>query len=487
MTTTFPDGFLWGAATAANQVEGGYDQGGKGMSCFDVVPFFEKDERPGRRLQTTDVDATEFDRFKDGSAPGNFPKRRGVDFYHHYVEDIRLFAELGLKVFRLSISWPRIFPTGFEAEPNQAGLDFYHRVFAECARYGIEPLVTMSHYEMPVEVVDRLNGWESRETIDLFVKYGTTILDEFHDEVKYWVVFNELNMTVFSPYIGAGILEERMTSANLATAQFTALHHQFVAAARITRHGRTVRPDIRFGCMIARLENYAATCAPQDQFTALRDDQLNTYFLDVSVRGSYPRYMKRVFAEREVELEISSEDAAVIRENTADFIGFSYYCTYVARHDPSGQRVSGNLVDSEPNPHVPTTEWNWPIDPLGLRITLNRLYDRYQVPLFVLENGLGAMDQGPDEDGIVHDPYRIDYLRQHIAAMGEAIGDGVEILGYTPWTAIDLVSCGTNEMRKRYGFIYVDADDYGNGTYRRFKKDSFAWYRKVIASNGAEL
>lgn len=487
MTTHFPEGFLWGAATAANQVEGGFRAGGKGISSFDVVPYYPAEERPELTVLTSDVTAAAFDAFKYGTAPGNFPKRRGVDFYHRYVDDIRLFAELGLKVYRLSIAWPRIFPTGFEEAPNPAGLEFYRRVFAECRRHGIEPLVTMSHYEMPVDIVDRLNGWESRETIDLFVTYGKALIDAFSDDVKWWIPFNELNMSVFSPYTGAGILTERIRSADVTTATYTALHHQFVAAARVLEYGRAASPDARFGCMIARLENYAATCDPRDQFAALRDDQLNTFFLDVSVRGTYPGHMRRFFADNAIAVEITPEDRRVLAENTADFIAFSYYCTYVAKHDPSGTRVSGNLVDAEPNPYVPVSEWNWPIDPLGLRITLNRLYDRYQVPLFVAENGLGAIDDGPGEDGIVRDPYRIDYLSQHIAAMGEAIADGVEVLGYTVWTAIDVVSCGTNELRKRYGFVYVDADDEGNGSYDRYLKQSFSWYQRVIATNGGHL
>ncbi|WP_158373219.1 glycoside hydrolase family 1 protein [Cellulosimicrobium cellulans] len=487
MTHTFPEEFLWGAATAANQVEGGYDEGGKGLSSFDVVPFYPREDRPGLTVLTSDVTAEDFDRFKDGTAAGNFPKRRGSDLFHRYAEDIALFGELGLRVYRMSISWPRIYPTGFEAEPNRAGLDFYHRVFAECRKHGIEPLVTMSHYEMPVAVVDELNGWESRETIDLFVTYATTLLDEFGDEVRYWIPFNESNMTVFSPYTGAGVLTERIRSADVGTATYAALHHQYVAAARVLHHGRRVAPGALFGCMIARLENYAATCDPRDQLAALRDDQLNCSFLDVQARGRYPGYLRRFFADNGIAVEITAEDERWIRENTADFIAFSYYCSYVAKHDPTGERVAGNLVDSEPNPYVPVTEWNWPVDPLGLQITLNRLYDRYQLPLFVTENGLGAVDDGPDECGVVHDPYRIAYLRDHIAAMGEAIRDGVEVMGYTAWTAIDLVSCGTNEMSKRYGFVYVDADDSGAGSYARYKKDSFDWYRRVIASNGADL
>lgn len=486
MITGFPNDFLWGAATAANQVEGGYNEGGKGLSSFDVVPFYEPENRKNLKVLTSDVSEEDFIKYKTGGAEGNFPKRRGSDFYHQYKEDIQLFGELGLKVYRLSISWARIFPDGLSVEPNKEGLEFYKNVFSQCKKYGMEPLVTMSHYEIPVDIVDQFNGWESKETIHHFARYANVILNEFKNDVTYWIIFNELNMTVFSPYTGAGILQERIVSKNIETAKYKAIHHQFLAAAKVTSIARSINPGFKIGCMIARLENYAATCRPEDQFSALQDDQLNCFFLDVSVRGKYPGYMTRFFAEHDIEFEITEEEKRLLASNTSDFISFSFYNTYVAKYDDTGTRVSGNLVDSEPNPYLKTTEWNWPIDPLGFRITLNRLYDKYQVPLFVAENGLGANDK-LEESGAVHDTYRIEYLREHIAAMKEAVKDGVEIFGYTVWTAIDLVSCGTNEMSKRYGFIYVDADNYGNGSYKRFKKDSFAWYQKVIKSNGELL
>lgn len=486
MRTGFPKDFLWGAATAANQVEGGYNEGGKGLSSFDVVPYYEVADRKHLTVLTTDVTEADFDKYKTGQVKGNFPKRRGSDFYHRYKEDIKLFGELGLKVYRFSISWARIFPNGLDEEPNKEGLEFYRNVFAECRKYNIEPLVTMSHYEMPIDIVDQLNGWESKETIEHFTRYAKVILKEFKDDVIHWIIFNELNMTIFSPYTGAGILPERITSKNLETAKYKAIHHQFVAAAKVTEAARTINTDFKIGCMIARLENYAATCSPEDQFTALKDDQLNCFFLDVSVRGKYPNYMERFFAEQDIDFEITQEEQSLLAANTSDFISFSFYNTYVAKYDKTGKRVAGNLVDSEPNPYVKTTEWNWPIDPLGFRITLNRLYDKYQVPLFVAENGLGAIDK-LEADGLVHDPYRIAYLREHIQALKEAVKDGVDVFGYTVWTAIDLVSCGTNEMSKRYGFIYVDADNYGAGSYQRYKKDSFEWYQKVIESNGEIL
>ncbi len=482
---TFPKNFLWGAATAANQVEGGYNEGGKGLSSFDMVPFYEPEIRKDLDVLTSDISYEQLKEYKQSDKGINFPKRRGTDMYHHYQEDIRYFAEMGFKVYRLSIAWARIFPTGVEKEPNEAGLKFYEAIFDECLKYGIEPLVTMSHYEMPLYLVEKYNGWESHEVIAYFVHYAEVILERYKGKVKYWIPFNEMNMTVFSPYTGAGIFTENIETKNIETAKYQAIHHQFIASAKIKAIAKKTAPNAQIGCMIARLENYPATCAPQDVLSALKDDQLNCFFLDVFARGKYPNYMYRVFAENEVEFEITEEEERLLKENTVDFISFSYYMTYIARFDPTSQRNSGNLVDTEINPYLEKTEWNWTIDPIGLRITLNRLYDRYQLPLFVAENGLGATDQLVA--GKVHDDYRISYLKQHIEQIKEAVRDGVDVFGYTVWTAIDLVSCGTNEITKRYGFIYVDVDNYGKGTFKRYKKDSFEWYKRVIASNGEKL
>lgn len=478
----FPTAFLWGGATAANQVEGAFNEGGKGLSTFDIVPFVEKKDRVGIPL---DITLEQYERYSKTTELVNFPKRRGSQHYQQMKEDVALFAEMGYKVYRLSISWPRIFPTGVEAEPNEAGLQFYDALFDELIKYDIEPLVTMSHYEMPLALTERYNGWESRAVIALFLKYAKVVLERYQAKVKYWIPFNELNMMLTSAYTGGGVLVEKSPKHELAV-KYQASHYQLVAQAKTMELARQLIPNVQLGAMIARLETYAATAKPLDVLTAVQEDQLNFFYTDVSVRGAYPRYMTRFFKEQDITLDITAEDTKILSEQTADYVAFSYYMSYLAAHDESGEKTSGNLVDSMKNPYLALSEWDWPIDPVGLRITLNRMYDRYQKPLFIVENGLGATDVLTAE-GTVHDTYRIDYTKVHLQQIAEAIADGVEVMGYTNWGCIDLISCGTNEMSKRYGFIYVDADDYGNGSYKRYRKDSFYWYKQVIESNGEEL
>ncbi len=482
VVTHFPENFLWGGATAANQLEGAFDEGGKGLSVFDVIPFIPKEERKeGIGLSVpSQKDVAEALAGKIGD---NFPKRRGIDFYHHYKEDIALFAEMGFKTFRLSISWPRIFPNGDEQEPNEAGLAFYDHVFDECLKYGIEPLVTLSHYEMPLHLATEYGGWANRKVIAFFTKYCETVFTRYKEKVHYWLTFNEINVMAMSPFIGGGILKGYYK--NDKQAAFQGLHHQFVASAQATKLCHELIPDAVIGCMLARTEGYAETCNPDDVQAALTADQFNFFFTDVQVRGYYPNYMDRYFAENDIQIEMLPGDEEIIQLHTVDFLSFSYYMTTV-KSGKEKESDLGNFASGRINPYLETSDWGWQIDPKGLRITLNKFYDRYQIPLFIVENGLGAYDK-VEQDGTIHDNYRIDYLRQHIVQMKEAIKDGVELMGYTPWGCIDLISAGTNEMSKRYGFIYVDQDDYGKGTLNRSKKDSFEWYRKVIASNGEDL
>lgn len=478
----FPVDFLWGGATAANQVEGGYNEGGKGLSTFDIVPFVEPKDRDGIPL---DINKAQFEKYLETSDDINFPKRRGSDHYHRMEEDVKLFAEMGYKTYRLSISWPRIFPTGVEKEPNEEGLQFYDDLFDELLKYNIEPLVTMSHYEMPVYLTQHFNGWESRELIDLFTNYAEVLFTRFKDKVKYWIPFNELNMMLTSAYTGGGILPENSKRSEMEV-KYQGSHHQLVAQAKTIEIGRKINPNFQFGTMIARLETYSASPKPVDVLKSVQEDQLNFFYTDVSVRGTYPKFMYRYFEDNNIKIEITEEDKNILKANTADYVAFSYYMSYMAAFDPTGEKTSGNLVDSVKNPYLEVSDWDWPVDPIGLRITLNRMYDRYQLPLFIVENGLGAHDT-LTETGEVHDDYRIDYTRRHLVEVSEAIKDGVEVMGYTNWGCIDLISCGTNEMTKRYGFIYVDADNYGNGSYDRYKKDSFYWYQEVIKTNGSNL
>ncbi|MGC5772779.1 glycoside hydrolase family 1 protein [Paenibacillus pabuli] len=480
----FPAGFLWGGATAANQLEGAFDADGKGLSTSDMAPFVPKELRNGKDF-TFDVNSVELEEFLGGNTDVYFPKRNGVDFYHRYKEDITMFAEMGFKVLRISMAWTRIFPTGEEEVPNEAGLAFYDNVLDELLKHNIEPLVTISHYEMPVHLTQKYNGWEDRRLIDLYLKFANTLFDRYKDKVKYWITFNEMNMILTSLYTGGGILEDKIKGSKEQVA-YQATHHQFVASALAVKSGKEKMPNAQIGCMICRLETYAASSKPEDVLQTLKEDQMNLFYPEVQARGEYPSYMNRYFEENGIELVKEPEDDAIIKNNTVDFIAFSYYMTYIGKYDPNDNSNSGMLVSQVKNPHLEVTEWGWPIDPIGLRVALNRLYDRYRMPLFIVENGLGATDK-LEEDGSIHDTYRIDYLRRHIEQMREAVADGVDLMGFTSWGPIDIISCSTSEMGKRYGFIYVDQDNAGNGTLQRYRKDSFDWYKQVIESNGQIL
>ncbi len=479
MDKKFPDGFFWGGATAANQFEGAWDVDGRGPSVDDhfMGGSFEK---PREITLTIDPDKL-------------YPNHDGIDFYHHYEEDIALFAEMGFNMFRMSISWSRIYPTGMEDEPNEAGLAFYDKVFDCCKKHGIEPLVTLSHYEMPYALVEKYNGWESRELIDLFVKYCATVFDRYQDKVKYWLTFNEINCgtsemgALFETSMIRGF--EGPASEVVVTPQqcFQALHHQFVASGRVVRLAHEKYPQFKIGNMECFILSYAATCDPKDILANQAEmRRMNWYCGDVQVRGYYPSYAKRFWEENGISLNIADGDMEDIAEGKVDFYTFSYYMSNtVGTHDDQ-EMTQGNMTFGGKNPYLESTDWGWQIDPDGLRFALNEIYDRYQIPMMVVENGMGAKDE-VTEDGKIHDDYRIDYLKRHVNAMREAVMDGVDLVGYTWWGPIDLVSAGTGEMRKRYGFIYVDKHDDGTGTYRRLKKDSFYAYQKIIASNGADL
>ncbi|WP_144524460.1 glycoside hydrolase family 1 protein [Bacillus pumilus] len=480
----FSDDFLWGGATAANQIEGAYLEGGKGLSTSDFAAYKDPYEKGKVNNFTFDVSSAELKRYKEQPDEFDFPKRRGIDFYHRYEEDIALFAEMGFKVFRLSISWARIFPTGLEDKPNEEGLAFYDKVFDECAKYGIEPLVTMSHYEMPITLTEKYNGWMSRELVPLFEKYARSILERYKDKVKYWITFNEMNMNLNSLYTGAGILEDLVD--HKLQAAYQASHHQFIASALTVKAAKEIIPNVQIGCMINQIEAYAKTTKPEDQLQAVKSNQLNMFYPDVQARGEYPTYMVKYFADNDIKLDIEEQDEEILKEGIVDFVAISYYMSHVAEAREDAAELAGTFDSPIKNEHLELSQWDWPIDPMGLRISLIKLYDRYQKPLFVCENGLGARDT-LTQDGEIHDDYRIDYLKQHIEQMKEAVKEGVDLMGYTPWGCIDLISCGTSQMSKRYGLIYVDQDDRGNGTLNRYRKDSFYWYKHVIATNGEDL
>ncbi|ESV54569.1 6-phospho-beta-glucosidase [Streptococcus agalactiae LMG 14747] len=472
----FPDGFLWGGATAANQVEGAYDVDGRGLANVDVVPIGE-DRFPIIAGQKKMLD------FEDGYF---YPAKGSIDFYHRYKEDIALFAEMGFKTFRMSIGWTRIFPKGDELEPNEAGLQFYEDVFKELRKYDIEPLVTITHFDFPMYLIEEYGGWRNRKIIEFYERLCQIIFNRYKGLVKYWLTFNEINMILHAPFMGAGLYFEE--GENQEQVKYQAAHHELVASAIATKIAHEVDPENKVGCMLAAGQYYPNTAHPRDYWEAMQEDRENYFFIDVQARGEYPNYAKKKFERLGLDIEMTDEDLALLKEHTVDFVSFSYYSSRVASGDPEvNEKTQGNIFASIKNPYLDASEWGWQIDPLGLRITLNAIWDRYQKPMFIVENGLGAIDT-PDENDYVEDDYRIDYLRAHVETMNQAINeDGVELLGYTTWGPIDLVSAGTGEMKKRYGFIYVDRDNYGNGTLKRSKKKSFDWYKKVIASNGTDI
>jgi 6-phospho-beta-glucosidase len=469
--------FLWGGATAANQLEGAYLADGKGLSNVDVMPY---GHNRWRIMAGYGVSMTPND-------PAGYPSHEAIDFYHRYKEDIALFAEMGFKSFRMSIAWARIYPTGEENEPNEAGLKFYDNVFDELIKHGIEPVVTIDHFDVPLHLSQKYGSWRSRVMVDLFVKYATTLFKRYKGKVKYWMTFNEINILMHLPFMGAGIFFSE--GDNPKAIQYQAAHHLLVASAKVTKIAHEIDPKNQVGCMLAAGTTYPLTCEPNDVFLAQQRNRDNYFFIDVQSRGEYPSYVVK-FLEREgIQLHFEPGDLEVLKANPVDYIGFSYYSSRVASHaaDAAGDHTEANVFKTVKNPHLKSSEWGWQIDPLGLRVTMNDLYDRYQKPLFIVENGLGAVDT-PDKNGEIHDDYRIEYMREHIREMVNAVEqDGVDLLGYTMWGPIDLVSASTGEMKKRYGFIYVNKHDDGSGDLSRSRKKSFFWYKKVIASNGQDL
>lgn len=465
---TFPANFLWGGAVAANQCEGAYDEDGKGWSTQDLAP---------KGIVGAITDHPTEDNLK----------LKGIDFYHRYREDIAMLAEMGFSVFRFSIAWSRIFPNGDEETPNEAGLAFYDQLIDECRRHGMEPLVTLSHYETPYHLAKTYDGWCSRKMIDFFKRYVNTVMERYKGKVHYWLTFNEINSILHNPYLSGGILtpREQLSKSDL----YQAIHHELVASALVTKMAHEIDPDNKVGCMVIGIPSYPLTPNPDDVIANMEQDRHNLYFTDVQARGAYPKYLNRYFKENGIQIQMEEGDEEILK-NSVDFISFSYYMSTCGCADPDAHpQAAGNIIPGVANPYLRSSQWGWQIDPKGLRYLLNQFYDRYQKPLFIVENGLGARDELIEKDGVltVEDDYRIEYMREHLLQVEEAIEDGVEVLGYTSWGCIDLVSASTAQMSKRYGFIYVDRNDDGSGTMARYRKKSFYWYRDVIASNGASL
>ncbi len=470
----FPQGFLWGGALAANQAEGAHLEGGKGLTTVDMIPH-------GANRMAVKLGQEQRFTLRDDEF---YPSHEAIDFYHRYKEDIALMAEMGFTVFRTSIAWSRLYPKGDEAEPNPEGIAFYRALFEECKKHGIEPLVTLCHFDVPMHLVVEYGSWRNRQMVDFFTRYARTCFEAFDGLVKYWLTFNEINILLHSPFSGAGLVFEE--GEEREQVKYQAAHHELVASALATKIAHEVNPANQVGCMLAGGSFYPYSCKPEDVWAALQKERENLLFIDVQARGAYPAYAASLFREKGIQLVKAPEDDDILK-HSVDFVSFSYYASRCASADMNaGNTSAANVVKSLRNPHIQQSQWGWGIDPLGLRITMNSLYDRYQKPLFLVENGLGAMDE-INAAGEIEDDYRIDYLRAHISAMGDAIADGVPLLGYTSWGCIDLVSASTGEMSKRYGFVHVDRDDAGRGTLARRRKKSFWWYQKVIASNGEDL
>lgn len=486
MTYTFSKDFLWGGAISSGQADGGYLEDGKGVDT-QSMRYFDPNWNREERNRNRDINMTSerFEQALVAEGDRNYPFRRGIDFYHRYKEDLALFEEMGMNIFRTSIDWSRIYPNGDDERPNEAGIQFYIDLFTECQKRGMKVFATMLHYGIPVNLVTKYGGWKSRKTIDFFEVYARTLFERLGDLVDYWLPFNEINCNRFNPYNGCAVIEDQEENYNQSI--FQAGHNQFVANARAIKAAKEILGEPMIGGMIARFTTYPATCKPEDVMQSILDENYKNYFYtDVLARGKYPSYTKRMFDELGITIEVAPGDLELLAENKVNFLSFSYYMSMITSVSPDYEITSGNLLSGMKNPYLETSDWGWQIDPIGLRISLNEMYDRYQLPLFIAENGLGAYDQ-VEEDGATHDPYRIDYLEKHLQQMSEAIADGVELLGYTMWGIIDIISCGTIEMSKRYGVIYVDSDDAGNGTLERSKKDSFHWYKEVISTNGESL
>ena len=479
MKNKLPNNFLWGGAVAAHQIEGAWNVDDKGISIADVMTGGSRDKM--RKIT-------------DGIVEGEYyPNHEATDFYHHYKEDVALLAEMGFKCFRTSIAWTRIFPNGDEETPNEAGLKFYDDLFDELLKYGIEPVITLSHFEMPYHLAESYGGWINRKVINYFVKYAVTVMEHYKNKVKYWITFNEINnqsntsSDIFG-WTNSGV--KFSDYQNPREAMFQAAHHEFVASALVVKKGHEINPEFKIGGMCGWVPIYPYSCNPEDVITAVEEMHERYYFMDVLVRGHYPAYAKSMWKKQGVALQIGEGDAEILAEGKIDYVGISYYMSSAVKADAENDISSssdGSTLKTVKNPYVKASDWGWQIDPVGLRYSLATLYERYELPIFIIENGFGAIDI-LDEDKNCDDTYRIEYLKAHIEEMKKAVEiDGVEVMGYTPWGCIDVVSFTTGELRKRYGFVYVDKNDDGTGTGNRYRKKSFEWYKNVIRSNGEDL
>lgn len=484
MTTKFPENFLWGGGISANQAEGAYDLDGRTLSIADVYYF-----NPETAMKKTKVPTLDLEMIKKGKEDKDtlyYPKRRGIDFYHTYKEDIKLLSELGFTTFRLSFSWSRIFPDVTSKEPSKEGLAFYDRVIDEILSYHMTPMVTILHADLPIQIIEEFNGWDNRKVVDLYEHYCRTIFTHFKGRVKYWIPFNEINMDLFNATRKMGVLKE--THENYDQAVFQALHHEFVASALASKLAHEIDSNYEVGAMIAYFTSYPYTCKPEDVLKNMQFDHMrNLFFYDVLLDGEYPYYVLNHIEKNNLHINMEEGDLELIKEHTADFAGISYYNSQVQADDESQLTVTaGNVVSAFKNPYLEANAWGWMIDPVGLRYTLNKIYQAYRKPIFILENGSGFIEELP-EDKQIHDPYRVEFISRHLKQVKLAIEDGVNVIGYIAWAPIDVVAASTGQMKKRYGFIYVDQDDFGKGSKNRYIKDSFYWFKEVVRSNGENI
>lgn len=477
--SVLPENFLWGGAVAAHQLEGGWNDRGKGISVSDVLTAGAH----GVMRKIT-----------DGVISGEkYPNHDAINFYYHYKEDIALLAEMGFRCFRTSIAWTRIFPRGDEQQPNEEGLKFYDDMFDELLKYNIEPVITLSHFEMPYYLAKEYGGWSNRKVIEFFVKYAVTVFKRYKNKVKYWMTFNEINnqsntsADIFG-WTCSGIQFSKFE--NPEKEMYQAVHHELVAGALAVKKGHEINPDFKIGCMCSFVPFYPYSCNPDDVMQAAECMHERFHFADVQVRGHYSNFSKKEWKRKGYHIHMEPEDEKILEEGKVDYLGFSYYMSNTVKGDIQknvAECMDGSSPYSAENPYVKKSDWGWAIDPVGLRYTLVTLYERYEIPLFIVENGFGAVDV-LEKDGTCNDEYRIAYLKAHIEELKKAVDiDGVELMGYTPWGCIDLISFTTGELKKRYGFIYVDKNDDGTGTEKRYKKKSFDWYKKVIETNGEQL
>ena len=469
----FEKNFLWGGAVAANQCEGAWDEDGKGMILAELD---HNDTNKNHGISIPIRDLNYLKKFKNDKET-YFPKRNGINFYHTYKEDLSLLKEAGLKCFRTSIDWARIFPNGDDMEPNEKGIAYYDDLINEIRNNGMEPIITISHYELPISLVERYGGWRSPQFYKAFVRYAKFVIDRWNKKVTYWVVINQINLSEALPFEAIGLAKE--DNRNFWQDYYQAIHYQLLACAKVKEYSKKY-PFIKIGTMNADMSAYPKTPKPQDVIMTMKHNRMNFFYTDVSFRGKYPGFILRYFDEEGIKIDISEDDKKLLKENTLDFLGISYYFTLCK--DATCTIRQESVVD---NPYLEKTQWGWTLDPDGFYYCLSQYYDRYEKPIFILENGLGCHDKVINNE--IHDDYRIHYLKEHLLQLENALNDGVEVLGYCLWSPIDIIAASSSQMSKRYGLIYVDLDDMGNGSGKRLKKDSFYWYKKVIETNGESL